>query len=67
MSIEQFYTYSFEECHRVAGRVMRRELKTGGSKWLSSILEERGTIPQKKTQGQNKTLAENYGEGLSEV
>ena len=66
--MEQFYTYLFEEHYRVAGRVLRRELKIGGLKWLSSILEERGTIPQKTQETEkNKTLVENYDEGLSEV
>jgi hypothetical protein len=53
--MEQFYTYLFEEHYRVAGRVLRRELKTGGSKWLSSILEERGTIPQKNRKPEKKS------------
>ncbi len=66
--MEQFYTYLFEEHYRVAGRVLRRELKTGGSKWLPSFLEDRGTIPQKTQETEkNKTLVENYDEGLSEV
>lgn len=52
--MEQFYTYLFEEHYRVAGRVLRRELKIGGLKWLSSILEERGTIPQKTQETENR-------------